>query len=51
MASVTLTIRRDNGVEVMASGTVDDALVVDMAGTLAALMFDAATTAAPAPAP
>lgn len=44
MAEVNITIRRDNGMSVNATGTVDDALVADMAGTLAAILFDASMT-------
>lgn len=49
MADVNVTIRRDNGMAVSATGTVDDALVLEMTQTLAAILFDAATVA-PAPA-
>lgn len=46
MANVQLTIRRDNGVTVNASGDVDDALIADIAMTLGAILFDASTTTA-----
>lgn len=51
MADVSITIRRNNGVNITATSVIEDALVVDMASTLAALMFDAATTPTEAPAP
>jgi hypothetical protein len=41
MARVELTIRRDNGVQVSASGEVADELVADIAMTLGAILFDA----------
>lgn len=55
MADVSISVRRDNGMVVTANGTVDDSLVIDMAQTLAAILFDAsmapAAVAAPAPTP
>lgn len=46
MANVSLTIRRDNGVTVTASGDVADELVADIAMTLGAILFDATATTA-----
>lgn len=46
MATVSVTIRRPNGVDIVASGDVDDALVVDIASTLGAILFDASTAPA-----
>ena len=43
MAEVNVTIRRDNGMNVSATGQVDDAMVVDIASMLGAMLFDAAT--------
>lgn len=43
MATINLTIRRDNGVTVTASGDVADALIADIAMTLGAILFEAST--------
>lgn len=40
MSEVSITVRRDNGMYITANGTVDDALVVDIAQTLSAILFD-----------
>lgn len=56
MAEVSITIRRNNGMSIMASGTVDDAMVAEIAQTLSAILFDLsmspaeAAISAPAPA-
>lgn len=41
MADISISIRRDNGMYVTASGTVEDSLVMEIAQTLAAILFDA----------
>jgi hypothetical protein len=46
MASVQVTIQRDNGTNITASGVVPDELIADTAAMLGAMLFDAA--AAPA---
>ena len=40
LATVTITIRRPNGMDITATGHVDDMMVVDIAGTLGAMLFD-----------
>lgn len=41
MANVTISIARDNGTMINASGEVPDALIVDTAAMLGAMLFDA----------
>lgn len=41
MASVSLAITRDNGLVLNASSEVPDAAVVEMAGMIGAMIFDA----------
>lgn len=45
MASVNISIQRDNGTTINAGGIVPDALIADTAAMLGAMLFDA--TAAP----
>jgi hypothetical protein len=49
MAQIEITVRRDNGTAITASGTVDDTYVADISMTLTALLFDTAS-ATPVPA-
>lgn len=42
MASVQITIQRDNGTSINASGVVPDELIADTAAMLGAMLFDAA---------
>lgn len=51
MAHVSLTIRRDNGVTVTADADVADELVLDIAMTLGAVLFDASAGASQAATP
>lgn len=48
MANVTISIARDNGTTINASGEVPDALIVDTAAMLGAMLFDA-SAAEPTP--
>lgn len=41
MATVSIGITRDNGIHINASAEVDDASVIDMAGMIGAMIFDA----------
>lgn len=50
MSRVELIIRRDNGVQVSASGDVADELVADIAMTLGAILFDASAAPVTPPA-
>jgi hypothetical protein len=43
MASINITINRDNGTQVTGNATVEDSLLVDITSMLAAVLFDAAT--------
>lgn len=47
MAELSITIRRDNGLYIVATGTLDDATVVDMSQTLVAMLFDESMKDAP----
>lgn len=49
MASVSLSITRDNGLVLNASSEVPDAIVIDMAGMIGAMIFDASYAETPAP--
>lgn len=49
MASISITINRDNGTQVTGNATVDDSLLVDITSMLAAVLFDTATTPATTP--
>jgi hypothetical protein len=51
MASINITITRDNGTSVSGSGTVDDSLLIDITSMLGALLFDAVITPAVTPPP
>lgn len=44
MAHIQIIIRRDNGVQMEASGEVGDLDVLDMSTMLGAMLFDAAAT-------
>lgn len=51
MARIELTIRRDNGVTLVASGEVADEQVLDMCSAVGAMLFEAAvSTSTPEPA-
>lgn len=43
MAQISINITRDNGTQIAGSGTVDDALLIDIASMLGAMLFDAST--------
>lgn len=45
MAKIELTIRRDNGVTLVASGEVADEQVLDMCSAVGAMLFEAAVGA------
>lgn len=49
MASVQITIQRDNGTSINASGVVPDELIVDTAAMLGAMLFEAAAATTPPP--
>lgn len=46
MAKVTISIARENGTMINASGDVPDALIVDTAAMLGAMLFEASAVAA-----
>lgn len=47
MASVQISIQRDNGTSINASGVVPDELIADTAAMLGAMLFEAAASPAP----
>lgn len=52
MATVNISITRDNGTTIQSTGIVPDALIADTAAMLGAMLFDAAAEApASEPAP
>lgn len=46
MASVQISIQRDNGTSINASGVVPDVMIADTAAMLGAMLFEAAATPA-----
>ena len=50
MAQVSISIVRENGIVMNASADVDDAAVIDIAGMLGAMVFDASYAELPPPA-
>jgi hypothetical protein len=51
MATIDISIRRDNGTQISASAEIEDTYVADIAMTLTALLFDSAAVPPVSPAP
>ena len=48
MASINISIQRDNGTTVTGGATVDDELLVDITAMLGSLIFDSVSSPTPA---
>lgn len=49
MASVSITVNRDNGTVINATGVIPDELLADTAAMLGAMLFEAAAEPTPVP--